>query len=61
MHSIAVLFVLFTSTNTAAIIQQSDTVSETSWQTYGYIGLGAIILIAAVVVLIRKQYRKFNE
>ncbi|MGK6351136.1 hypothetical protein ACMGDE_07505 [Parapedobacter sp. DT-150] len=42
--------------------QQSEAASpDSSWQTYGYIALGAIILAVAVVVLIRKQHRKFNE
>ncbi len=45
-----------------AIVQQSDTAAvENTWQTYGYIALGAIVLIIIVVVLIKKQHRKFNE
>jgi len=44
---------------------QSDSVAsevhETAWSTYGYIAMGAAILIVAAVILLRKQHRKFNE
>jgi len=61
MHSTIALFIaLF---GVPAVIQQHDTtvVEENPWQTYGYIALGAAVLIVIVVVLIRKQHRKFNE
>jgi hypothetical protein len=35
--------------------------SSSWWSTYGYIIIGAGILIAAIWILIRKQHRKFNE
>mgnify|MGYP001390968379 CR=1 FL=1 len=38
-----------------------DSVADDSPSQYGYIILGAIILVVAIVVLIRKQHRKFNE
>lgn len=59
MPGIAALLVTFLSS--PAVVQQHDTVSENGWRTYGYIALGAIILIVIVLVLIRKQHRKFNE
>jgi membrane protein DedA with SNARE-associated domain len=59
MHGIAALLVTFFIS--PAIVQQHDVASENDWRTYGYIALGAIILIVIVVVLIRKQHRKFNE
>jgi len=60
MRSIVALFVMFFSAS--AVAQQGDTATTGShWQNYGYIILGVIILVVAVVVLIRKQYRKFNE
>jgi len=61
MHSTIALFIaLF---GVPAFVQQRDTtiVEETSWQTYGYIAVGAVVLIIIVVVLIKKQHRKFNE
>jgi len=60
MHStVALLFAFF---NTVAVIQHSETEAAASpWQTYGYIVLGGIVLIIAVIVLVRKQHRKFNE
>jgi len=59
MHStVALLFSFF---STAAVIQNSETETASPWKTYGYIVLGGIVLIIAVVVLIRKQHRKFNE
>lgn len=48
--------------NTVSANRQGDTaVSEEAWPTYGYIALGALILIAIIVILLRKQHRKFNE
>lgn len=45
-----------------ALIQQNgSTAGEPSWQAYGYISLGAIVLAIIIVVLIRRQHRKFNE
>lgn len=61
MHcTVALLFAFF---NVVALVQQNESGVEvnSSWQTYGYIVLGGIVLIVAVVVLVRKQYRKFNE
>lgn len=60
MQSIVALFI--TLFGVPALVQQSDTtVTENSWAAYGYMALGAIVLIIIVVVLIRKQHRKFNE
>lgn len=60
MHcTVALLFAFF---NVVALVQQNESgVEASSWQTYGYIVLGGIVLIVAVLVLVRKQYRKFNE
>lgn len=58
------LFLLFILVgNTVSVVQQTDTQAsdEGPWPTYGYIALGALILIAVIFVLLRKQYRKFNE
>lgn len=62
MYSLAFLLMRIFNVSTVAA-QQSEAASssDSSWQTYGYIALGAIILVVAVVVLIRKQHRKFNE
>lgn len=61
MHSTIALFIALFSV--PAFVQQHDTtiVEENPWQTYGYIALGAVVLVVIVVVLIRKQHRKFNE
>ncbi|PPK99724.1 hypothetical protein SAMN05444682_111143 [Parapedobacter indicus] len=60
MHStVALLFAFF---NLIAVIQHSEPETAASpWQTYGYIVLGGIVLVIVVIVLVRKQYRKFNE
>jgi len=48
--------------NFIALVQSNGTDTESnSWKTYGYIILGGIVLIIAIVVLVRKQHRKFNE
>lgn len=48
--------------NFIALVQSNGTDTEpNSWKTYGYIILGGIVLIIAIVVLVRKQHRKFNE
>lgn len=31
------------------------------WPTYGYIGIGALLIVVIIVVLVRNQRRKFNE
>lgn len=59
MYYIAAL--LLTLISTAVIAKQNGPVGEDPWPTYGYIALGAIILVVVIVVLIRRQYRKFNE
>ncbi len=59
MHNIVALLLIFIST--VAIAKQRDIIEEDPWPAYGYIALGAIILVVVIVVLIRKQYRKFNE
>lgn len=59
MHYIAAL--LLTLISTAVVAKQNDSAVEDPWPTYGYIALGAIILVVVIVVLIRRQYRKFNE
>lgn len=61
MHSTIVLF--FALFGVRAVAQQRDTtfVAENPWQAYGYIALGALVLIVTVVVLIKKQHRRFNE
>ena len=63
MHSTIALFIALFGVPAVIQLQQHDTtvVEETPWQTYGYIALGAVVLIVIVVVLIRKQHRKFNE
>ncbi|WP_262246570.1 hypothetical protein [Parapedobacter soli] len=60
MQSIVTLFIsLF---GVPAVVQQHDTTAvENTGRAYGYIGFAVIVLIAIVVVLIRKQHRKFNE
>src|SRR5690606_1019904 len=60
MHStVALLFAFF---NMITLVQQSEPeVEANSWKTYGYVVLGGIVLVIAVVVLVRKQHRKFNE
>lgn len=60
MQSTVALFIaLF---GVPALVQQSDTTAvEDTWQAYSYIVLGAIVLIVIVVVLVKKQHRKFNE
>ncbi len=60
MHStVAFIIALF---GVPALVQQSDTThTENPWQAYGYIALAAVVLVITVVVLIRKQHRKFNE
>ena len=60
MHSIVVL--LLTSVHTIGIVQQhASEIAASPWEKYGYIALGGIILVLVVVILIRKQHRKFNE
>lgn len=60
MQSTVVLF--FALFGVPALVQQSDTAAvESPWQTYGYIAFGAVVVAIIVIVLIRKQHRKFNE
>ncbi|RQP17471.1 MAG: hypothetical protein EAS52_08660 [Parapedobacter sp.] len=60
MHSTVALLVAFF--NIITLVQQGEPETASSaWKTYGYIVLGGIVLIIAVVVLVRKQHRKFNE
>ncbi|WP_436832154.1 hypothetical protein [Parapedobacter sp. DT-150] len=61
MYSLAFLLMSIFSVSMVAAQQSEAASPDSSWQTYGYIALGAIILAVAVVVLIRKQHRKFNE
>ena len=60
MHSTVAFFIaLF---GIPALVQQSETTAvESPWRAYGYIALGAIVLVVIVVVLIKRQHRKFNE
>ncbi|SFC71090.1 hypothetical protein SAMN05421747_12072 [Parapedobacter composti] len=60
MHCILALLFVFFSAYTLA---QADTTAYPAdpWPTYGYIALGAAVIVAAVIVLVRRQYRKFNE
>ncbi|MGV3760968.1 hypothetical protein [Parapedobacter sp.] len=60
MHSTHALFIVWFGV--PAVVQQSDTTAvESPWEAYGYIALAAVVLAVIVIVLIRKQYRKFNE
>lgn len=43
-----------------ALLQEKQG-SESTKPTYGYIVLAVLILIAVVIVLVRRQHRKFNE
>lgn len=57
--TVALLFAFF---NSIALVEQNQPeAASNAWKTYGYIVLGGVILIIAVVVLVRKQHRKFNE
>lgn len=59
------LFVIFSVFASSLAWAQADgntaTAKEGAWPSYGYIALGAIILILVIFILIRKQHRKFNE
>ena len=60
MHITVALFLAFF--NVTALIQHGEAEMATSpWKTYGYIAVGSIVLIIVVIILIRKQHRKFNE
>lgn len=60
MHTSIILLIAFFGI--PAVVQQQDTTAtEGPWPSYGYIALGAIVLTIIVVVLIKKQHRKFNE
>ena len=60
MYSIVAF--LFTFAHVVGIIQQHEPeIAASPWKKYGYIVLGGIILILVVIILIRKQHRKFNE
>ncbi len=60
MYPIAVLLLTFIYAS-ATNDQQNGQVDEGPWRSYGYIALGAVILVVAIVVLVRRQHRKFNE
>lgn len=62
MHYIFILLFMLAG-NTVSAVQQTDPQAseEGPWPTYGYIALGALILIAVIFTLLRKQHRKFNE
>lgn len=60
MHITVALFLAFF--NVTGLIQHGEAEMTTNpWKTYGYIAVGSIVLIIIVVILIRKQHRKFNE
>ncbi|MEC3878707.1 hypothetical protein [Parapedobacter sp. 10938] len=59
LSTVALFISLF---SVPAVIQPRDTTAvEDPLQAYGYIALAVVVLAIIVVVLIRKQYRKFNE
>ncbi len=45
----------------SAVCAQQETTETTSWQVSGYVGIGVVLIVAIVVVLWRRQRRKFNE
>jgi len=56
------VLVLFSLTTYASVnTQLEDTANQGWWSTYGYIIIGALILLAAIIILVRKQHRKFND
>jgi len=60
MHTTVALLVAFFNSTSLIQLHESEAASS-PWKTYGYIVLGGIVLVIAVIVLIRKQHRKFNE
>ena len=59
MQSIVALFIVLLGL--PAVVQSDTVAAENPWRSYSFIALGAIVLIITVMVLIRKQHRKFNE
>lgn len=45
----------------SALCAQQEAVETTSWQVGGYVGIGVVLIVAIVIVLWRRQHRKFND
>lgn len=62
MRNLFVIFSVFAGSLAWAQADSSTAAAEEgAWPSYGYIALGAIVLTIVVIILIRKQHRRFNE
>ena len=43
------------------LARSEETSGPVSGSNWGYIGIGALILVAIIYILIKKQHRRFNE